>query len=128
MKRQAILSMMVVLGLGLLLGFLVVAAPPSPVSLAAPAGITRHVIPTGGETSGETAAEAARSAPRGDSWNDATAMEAEGLSPAIGASRIAGELVCFAVNVGNTPHSGAQTCIAGSTSDAARAAAQTRCR
>jgi hypothetical protein len=47
MKRHAFLSMTVVLGLGLLLGLVVAGSPSSLVSLAAPAGITRHVIPGG---------------------------------------------------------------------------------
>jgi parallel beta-helix repeat protein/predicted outer membrane repeat protein len=47
MKRHATLSMMIVLGLGLLLGLLVVGSPPSPVSLAAPAGTPLHVQPGG---------------------------------------------------------------------------------
>ena len=47
MKRHALLSMTVVLGLGLLLGFLVAGSPPSPVALAAPAGTTLYVRPDG---------------------------------------------------------------------------------
>lgn len=47
MKRHATLTMMVVMGLGLLLRLLVAGSPPSPISLAAPAATTRYA-PVGG--------------------------------------------------------------------------------
>ena len=47
MRRHTFLAMTVVLGLGLLLGFLVVGSPSSVVSLAAPAATTRYVKPGG---------------------------------------------------------------------------------
>lgn len=47
MKRHAFLTMMVVMGLGLLLRLLVAGSPPSPISLAAPAATTRYA-PVGG--------------------------------------------------------------------------------